>query len=389
MQVERSCPSPSPVEPNGAPALARPKATVAVSDLGLNRVLLLTIACYLVYLFTLSRLTNYGEFVRGFGDNAPYVKISTAIEHWNFSHLEIKLFWGLPYAMAVLSKATGVSDLKSLLFISMVSSLIATLIAYRLWGGWVAGFFAVASREWMERSLLGGAEPLFLACIFGSFVAARKQRWLLASLLASLATIVRPMGIFALLGIGIALLVKRDFRRFTAAVLMGAAIGLLYILPLVLYLQNPLANVKGYDHADWNGGVPLTIPLVAITQDALAGRATKLNLARTGLWIVVILVSTVAIFGQKSSREYLRKFPVEGAFFAFYGLLLFTYNSYWARSEFPRFAIPIVPFVILGLLPWIPKDRRLLWAFGLFSAVLSAVETVGFVQTIGMIRNAL
>ncbi|MGA2204250.1 MAG: hypothetical protein ABSG40_20070 [Terriglobales bacterium] len=162
MQVEHSCPSPSPVKPNGAPALARPKSTVAVGDLGLNRVLLLTIACYLVYLFTLSRLTNYGEFVRGFGDNAPYVKISTAIEHWNFSRLEVKLFWGLPYAMAVLSKATGVSDLKSLLFISMVSSLIAILIAYRLWGGWVAGFFAVASREWMERSLLGGAEPLFL-----------------------------------------------------------------------------------------------------------------------------------------------------------------------------------------------------------------------------------
>ena len=215
--------------------------------------------------------------VRPFGDNEPYAQISSAIRHWDFSQLHPKLFWGLPYAVAVLSKATGASDLKTLLFISMVSSLIAILIAYRLWGGWVAGFFAVASREWMERSLLGGAEPLFLACIFGAFAAARKQRWLLASLLASLATIVRPMGIFALVGIGIALLVKRDFRRFIAAVLIGATIGLLYILPLMFYLGNPLANVKGYDQADWNGGVPLTIPLVAIAEDALAGRATKLN----------------------------------------------------------------------------------------------------------------
>src|ERR1019366_4932897 len=119
------------------------------------------------------------------------------------------------------SKATGVSDLNCLLLISMGSSLIAIFVAYRLWGGWVAGFFAVASRDWMERSLLGGAEPLFLACIFGSFVAARKQRWLLASLLASVATIVRPMGIFALVGIAVALLVKRDWRRFMAAVLIG------------------------------------------------------------------------------------------------------------------------------------------------------------------------
>jgi hypothetical protein len=220
-------------------------------------------------------------------------------------------------------------------------------------------------------------------------VAARKERWLLASLLASLATIVRPMGIFALLGIGIALLVKRDFRRFIAAVLIGATIGLLYILPLLLYLGNPLANVKGYDQADWNGGMPLTIPLVAIVKDAMAGRATKLNLARTGLWIVVILVSAAVILGKKSLRECLRRFPVEGAFFAFYLFLLFTYNSYWARAEFPRFAIPIVPFVILGLLQWIPKDRRLLWAFGLFSAALSAVETVGFVRSIEIMRSAL
>jgi hypothetical protein len=354
-----------------------------------GQILWLVVFCYSFYLLVLSLFSNYWEVVGPFGDNQPYAQISSAIRHWDFSQLHPKLFWGLPYAMAVLSKATGASDLKSLLFISMVSSLIAIFIAYRLWGGWVAGFFAVASREWMERSLLGGAEPLFLACIFGSFVAARRQRWLLASLLASLATIVRPMGIFALLGIGIALLVKRDFRRFIAAVLIGATIGFLYILPLMLYLGNPLANVKGYDQADWNAGMPLTIPLVAIAKDALAGRATKLNLARTGLWIVVILVSTVVILGKKSLREYLRKFPVEGEFFAFYLFLLFTYNSYWARAEFPRFAIPIVPFVILGLLPWIPKDRRVLWAFGLFSAALSAVETVGFIHSIEIMKNAL
>ena len=36
---------------------------------------------------------------------------------------------------------------------------------------------------------------------------ARKERWLLAALLASPATIVLPLGVFALLGIGIALLI--------------------------------------------------------------------------------------------------------------------------------------------------------------------------------------
>src|ERR1017187_4609850 len=225
------------VQIEAAPALTvRGKDVSAEPSRG--QVLLLVVFCYSFYLVVLSLFSNYWEVVGPFGDNRPYAQISSAIRHWDFSQLHPKLFWGLPYAMALLSKATGASDLKSLLFISMVCSLVSIFVAYKLWGGWVAGFFAVASREWMERSLLGGAEPLFLACIFGAFVAARKERWLLASLLASLATIVRPMGIFALVGIGIALLVKRDFRRFIAAVLIGATIGLLYILPLLLYLGN-------------------------------------------------------------------------------------------------------------------------------------------------------
>ena len=158
----------------------------------------------------------------------------------------------------------------------------------------------MASREWMERSLLGGAEPLFSSLHFRCICRGAKAA-LAACLTSSFTRDDRsPTGIFALVGIGIALLVKRDFRRFIAAVLIGATIGLLYILPLMFYLGNPLANVKGYDQADWNGGVPLTIPLVAIAEDALAGRATKLNLARTGLWIVVILVSTAVILGKRT-----------------------------------------------------------------------------------------
>jgi hypothetical protein len=361
----------------------------APPELSLGQVLFLVVACYAFYLLIFSLFNHYGMETTTFGDNAPYTEISSAIRHWDFSQLHPKLFWGLPYAMAALSKVTGVSDLKSLLSISLISSLVAIVIAYRLWGGWAAAYFAVISREWMERSLLGGAEPLFLACILGSFAAARKQRWLLASLLASFATIVRPMGIFALAGIGVALLVKRDYRKLTAALLIGATIGFLYILPLKLYLGNPLANVKGYDKADWNGGIPLTVPLVAIVKDALSGRATALSLARTALWIVLILASAAVIPGKRSWREYLRKFPVEGVFYALYLLFLFTYNSYWARSQFPRFAIPIIPFVVLALLPWIPKDRRLLWGFGLFSAALSAVETVGFLTVIGTIKEVL
>jgi hypothetical protein len=63
-----------------------------------------------------------------------------------------------------------------------------------------------------------------------------------------------------------------------------------------------------------------------------------------------------------------------GLFGGLYITLLFTYNSPWARIAFPRYVIPVIPFMVLALLPWIPKDQRLLWAFGLLSAMLSAAR---------------
>jgi hypothetical protein len=77
--------------------------------------------------------------------------------------------------------------------------------------------------DWMQRSYLGGSEPLFVALLFGSFTAVRKERWLLAALLASLATVVRPLGVFALLGIGVALVWKRDYRKFLLATAIGTS----------------------------------------------------------------------------------------------------------------------------------------------------------------------
>ena len=64
---------------------------------------------------------------------------------------------------------------------------------FRLWGGWVAGFFAILNFDWMQRSYLGGSEPLFVALLFASFLAIRKERWWLACVLASLSTVVRPL----------------------------------------------------------------------------------------------------------------------------------------------------------------------------------------------------
>jgi hypothetical protein len=144
----------------------------------------------LIFVAVVVPLCNYFTLVDNFGDCSAYMAVASAIRHWDFHGLFVKQFWALPYTMAVLSLSMGVSERTALLLICFGSSLAAVVIAYRLWGGWVAGFFAILNFDWIQRSYLGGSEPLFVALVFASFLAIRKERWWLASLLASLATVV-------------------------------------------------------------------------------------------------------------------------------------------------------------------------------------------------------
>ncbi len=366
-----------------------------------KEVLVLTGVCYLVYLAVIVVLGNYWAIVRAFGDNQAYVSIADGIRSWNFASIQAWQFFGLPYAMVAFSFLTHTSFWTALLAISIVGSFVAIVLSNRLWGGWVAGLFAVVSRDWMERSLLGGAEPLFLVLVFGCFLAVRRQRWLLAALFASLAAVVRPMGIFALAAIGTVLLFRKQFKTLAAAGLIAIVVGGLYVVPLRVYQGSSLANVKAYGQADGSDGKEVTYPFVALIRrpaavgpvtgpaDVLAGNATKLNLARTALWVGIVVLGVVTMFRSRQFRDFARTHAVEILFCALYTGLLFTYNSPWARVAFPRYAIPIIPFLILAFEPWIPKDRRLLWGFGVFSALLAAAETGGILKFFQIMHRTL
>lgn len=171
--------------------------------------------------------------------------------------------------MAALSTVARISDRTSLLVISMIASCVSVVLAWRLWGGWIAGFFATLNFDWLQRSYLGGSEPLFVALLFGSFLLVRKDRWLIAALLASLATVVRPLGIFALVGIGVALLWKRNYRTLLLAILIGGMVGGLYTLPLAQHFGDPLATVNSYHSREWQGGWLFGFPFYAIIKGTL------------------------------------------------------------------------------------------------------------------------
>jgi hypothetical protein len=324
------------------------------------------------------------------GDSSAYMTLASAIRRWNFGGLVVKQFWGLPYAMAALSTVTRISDRTALLTISVLASWIATALAWKLCNGWIAGFFAVLNFDWLQRSYLGGSEPLFVALLFGSFLAVRKERWLLAALLASLATVVRPLGIFALVGVGVVLLIRREWRTLLAAIFIGAVVGALYVLPLARHFGDPLANVNSYHSPQWQGGWLFGFPFYAIIKGTLTEPAPITNLVLSFGWIFLILAAIIAMARSTEFRSYSRSHLVETIFLVPYLWTVYTYNyPHWARGNFARFAIPIVPFALLALYRWIPKDRRILWGLAVVSSILAAASAIGIVNVAQALRHAL
>jgi hypothetical protein len=343
-----------------------------------------------LFILVVSLARNYPAAVDSFADSSSYMTLASAIRRWDFYGVVIKQFWGLPYAMAVLSRITSLSDRTTLLVFSLLPSLFAVLLARRLWDGWIAGYFAVLNFDWLQRSCLGGSEPLFVCLLLAAFVSVRRQRWMLASLLASLATIVRPLGVFALLGIGITLLWRRDFRKFAAATAIGLLVGVLYSLPLATHFGDALATVNSYHSKAWQGGWLFGFPFYAIIKGTFLYPAPWTNLVLSFAWILGVLIAVLLMLKSSEFRNYCRLHPVEAIFLAPYLWCLFTYNyPYWARGTFARFAIPILPFVLLAFYRWLPKDRRILWGLGVISPVLAASSALGVVNVVRMIRMGL
>jgi hypothetical protein len=345
----------------------------------LSRVLVLVLISYGVFLATFFLLGgSFWPKVEDFGDNPGYIRLAVAIHHWQLSGVVVKQFWGLPYVVATVSLATTFSETVSLIIVCAVASLVAVTVCYWLWDGWIAIFFALLSFDWFQRSLLGGAEPLFVAFLLGSFLALRRNRWFLTAVLGALATVVRPFGVFALLGLGIELLYRRRLRDAAVATGVAMGIGALYAWPVKHYLGNPFANVALYQQNDWHGRLPFSFPLMAILKDTFPRNAPWTNLAFTWCWILFVVVACVVGIRSGELRRYAKAHTAEVWFVILYAMALYTYNAPgWSRSNFPRFALPLLPWALVFLRRYLPLDRRFIWGLVVVSPVLAAASAIG------------
>lgn len=339
---------------------------------------------------TLLVLHKTGSAVFEWGDDADYLAVANAIRHWDFHHMYIQHFMGYPYSIAAVSLLFHIPAIVALWLIAALSSMASVWLAARLFGTVAAAYFALTNFAWLQVSFLGGSEPLALALGLGALLAFRRNRVLLAALLASLSVIVRPLMIFVLVGIGIVLLYRKQFRSFFLAFSIGLAVGIAYVLPLARSYDDPLLTVHSYTMHDYGGGGIkgphghlFGWPFHGIVAGTLAYPAPWTNLVLSFFWIGLVLAGVGMMFLRRY-REYAKAHPDEVIFCGLYLLAIFSYDYLlWARSNFIRFAIPVLPLVFFALRPILPKDRRIFWGLSIVSAVLAAFSAVGVRNVIG------
>jgi hypothetical protein len=347
-------------------------------------VMLLSFIGSLLFTGTILLFKNYGSAVENFGDSSAYESIASAIQRWTFDGLQIKQFWGYPYAITAVATLAQVSMQTSLLIVSWFSCFLSIALAYRLWGGWIAAFFAVLNFDWMQRSFLGGSEPLAVALIFGAFLAARNKRYLVAALLAALSTVVRPLGILCLVGIGIELLYQRQYKKLALSVLIGVIVGGLSVAPLALHFGDPFATVHSYREA---GTSLFGYPFYAIIKGTILYPAPFTNLLLSFGWILLVIAGLVLMIKSPDFRRCAKEHRVEVLFAIPYLLLIFCYNyPVFARSNFPRFVIPALPIVFVALSRWLPRNRGVIWGLGVVMPILAASSVLGIRNVMHLLR---
>lgn len=341
-------------------------------------------ATLLIPFFELLKAGDYWGRVIDWFDNPSYVQIAKIIRSGGFP--DGHHFWGLPSIIAATQVAFGISGFAALVGISVACSVAASFLMYRLYGAVATVAFLILCPEWVRFSVMGGSEPLFLCLLLGSWLALRSDRVSLAVLLASFATTVRPVGVIALCAIAFALILCRDWRTLAISICIGVGIGLAYLAYLRVMTGDAFINFRLYSASDWPSGNPFSLPFVQLGKSFF----DLLLHSRWTEWVQSLFSISLLSFGalalSKQIRTILQRYPAELAFVIGYLGFLACYNPYnddGIAGPLPRYAIPVLPFLLFTARNWLPNNRFLVWPMALLSALIASSALVGFKAVFG------
>jgi len=127
-------------------------------------------------------------------------------------------------------------------------------------------------------------------------------------------------------------------------------------------------------------------PLHGIIAGTLAYPAPWTNLTLSLFWIGLVLFGVGLMFSSRF-QKFAMEYPQEATYCGLYLFAIFGYDYLiWARSNFIRFCVPVLPYVFFALLPVLPKRRWVFWGLCIVSAVGAAVSAIGVREVIRQIH---
>ena len=245
-----------------------------------------------------------------------------------------------------------------LVIISAVSGCIAVALAHRLWGGWTAVYVTAVGWQWVQREAFGGSEPLFMALVLGSFLS------------------LGPAGSHATRG-AVGCIWPRSSAPLASSrsapcsfdanqprcsdwALACAAIGgfsALYCVPLA-FTGDVLGNIHWYAPQMTGGTVWGTL---------IAGEVSPVRDILVVGAITVVLMAPFVVFAREQKGRW-----AENLFALGTSCFLITLNCQPCAWAFPRFAIVSIPFALIVLRRWVPRDDRVVCVLSIVSALIAA-----------------
>lgn len=300
--------------------------------------------------------------VREFPDMTSYAEAATAVRHWQLTGAPARQFWGYAYAGALLSLVLpGVPMLVVLLLVSALSGCVAVALVHRLWGGWIAVYLVAVGWQWVQREAFGGSEPLFMALTLAAFLSTRHDQWRRAALWAALATTVRPIGVFAVGAILVTVLMKRRWTDAALAFCTTVAVFGVYCVPLAV-AGDALGNIHWYAPQMVGG---------TVWHNVLRDEVSPVRqILVTGAIAVVLVAPFVAFAREQMGRR------AENLFAFGTSCFLVTLNCQPCAWAFPRFAIVSIPFALLVVRRWLPRDDRVVGVLSIFSSLVGAAMQI-------------
>ncbi len=303
-------------------------------------------------------------------DNGAYIAASEAIvnRQWNTPSDSPTPFFGFPLIIAAVTQTTALDEWVAVIAVSFVSALIACACLRRLYGPSAVLSPFILSWDWVGVCVLGGSEAPFCACLFAAFLCARSGRWRTASMLAAVATTIRPVGVFALVALCLSRIHRRAWRTSAEMSLVGLAIGAMYLALVWSITGDAWINFRTY-RVDWNTGWPVGPPFIALIHSSVP------LFQRFGWWngmrVMVVVAVTAAAGIHVAYRAPRGRWPLPEAEVTFAVLVVGFLLCYPFRNmayEWSRFVIPAAPLLTAAHGSIVPDDRRFWWPVVLANA---------------------